>query len=208
MSFINRLLLLVIIILAVYVLWPRNPNLAKFNPQSAAKLEAAAWVAASKADAFGSAKSFYLLYDRQFGISPISSVMLAQGASRTLLLIRRGADEADQEKAIPVLVEFYTRLKNELEADWDPASLARKDFSIWLSVANGGGAEDVAGQIVNLWIALYGQSAGSLNAAAKERAEAMIASAAVIPDGTGDLSATQSLLDASWAKVKTFVEGL
>ncbi|MFV0417070.1 MAG: hypothetical protein ACK5NG_11990 [Chthoniobacterales bacterium] len=206
MSFIIRLIVLIIIILAVYILWPRNPDLAKFSPKSVAELEAKAWVAASKADAFGSAKSFYILYDRQFGFPPIASVMLAQSSSRALLLIRRGADEADQEKALPVLTELYTRMKRELGKDWDSPALARRHYSIWLNVANGGKPEDISKLIVDLWTSVYGSEAGSLTAAAKERAEAMIASAAVMPDGTGDLMTTKSLLDASWEKVKAAVE--
>jgi len=203
MGIINRLILLFIVALLAYILWPRSPSFATFNPEETGRLEAEAWVAVAKGEHMDAAKSYYLLFDRQFGLPPMAAVMGAQNVSRALQLIRKGADDSDQEKAIPLLQEFYISLKKETKSDWDAVALARMDYDIWYSLANGADAAAVAPKITAYWAMLLGPKTASLTKAATERGEAMLASSVVRPGTAVDEAKVQSLLKQSWQAIKT-----
>jgi hypothetical protein len=205
MSLINRLLLLILVGLLVYALWPRKPGLTKFNPESAATYQADAWLAVAEGESLRAAKSYFLLFEREFGIPPTAALMAAQNASRSLQIIRKAADEADQEKARPAFQELYAILKRETKGEWDSDLAARRDFAIWVAVASGTDPQTLATSITELWGMLYGPQAGSLTGPATSYAEAMIASSAVRTGITIDHARTKSLLDVAWQGLRAAV---
>lgn len=176
MRFIIRLILLVIILGAVYALWPRTPHPTTFDPIAVAKLETQAWKSAGSATSLDGVTALYKLYDRQLGFPPFTAVTLAQNGTRSLRIFRTAPDAADQEKALPLLGDSMMAFKNATKADFDTSVASRQLFDAWTQNVDSAPSATLAKSIAEYWGTIYGKPASAFTNAANAYANAMLAS--------------------------------
>lgn len=176
MRLIIRFLLLSLIALVAYALWPRTSHLNAFDAPALAKLETRAWQGAKTATSLDGAMALYQIYDRQYGLSPVSAVKIAQNQTRALNLIRSAPDAADQEKALPYFESALGEIQFATQQPIDAAPAAQSLFRAWVLTLNQAPAPEIGEAIAQSWSALYGKPASVFSQAANHYATAMRAS--------------------------------
>jgi hypothetical protein len=140
---ITKILLLLVAAVAVYALWPRVPQLSKFDPAQIAALEVKAWVAAREGKSLGATTELYKVYDTQLKFSPIASVMIGRSEAEALTNLEKvSADRPDEERTVlPALQEKYAVIKRETKAAFNSDDVARTDLT-WLAMMRHGATPD------------------------------------------------------------------
>ncbi|MFZ4779337.1 MAG: hypothetical protein ACOYM3_28585 [Terrimicrobiaceae bacterium] len=192
----KRLLILGLILIAVYIFWPRSPNLTDFDPQRMSELQVAIWKGSAEKPAPKLILPLYELYERQYHLPPISSLKMALDTDRALHLFHSAPDAADQEKALLPLQTSFSTLKSNTKATFDPNIAARMELMIWILRAD----HAKRAQLMSAWseqIALfYGRSASECLPAARN-----FAIAARFADEANWRAAQASSLEA-WTAIK------
>jgi len=127
----KRLLILFLIVTAAYCFWPRSSSLSSFDPDTMAQIQVAVWKDAAEKKRQELILPLYELYERQYRLPPVSSLMMAFDKARALYTFHTAPDAADQEKALLPLRAVYTRLKNATKSKFDASAAARLELMIW-----------------------------------------------------------------------------
>jgi hypothetical protein len=200
MSLFSKILFGIVVLVVVYALWPRNPQLHKINPKAAARLETKAWEAMQKGNNLKAAFNYYQLYDFQFRISPVQAWNMAQANTSGISKVIGSKDIAEQESQIPRFIEVYTLLQKETGATINPADVGRAAYGMWVRLADGTDADSLKNTIVHYWGLLFLQPALDLGRPAALRADAMLLAFGgqqVEPDW----EKVRALLTSSWQEL-------
>lgn len=177
----GRILLLILIILGVYALWPRKTDLTGYRASTAAAYEVKALESASAKKYFSATWNYYLLFERELKIAPITALRMAQSWTRALSILRNAQDEADQEQALIPLREYFVLLKRASGGSFETERAARAAMMTLLAY-NERASQDVLSDTIAQGLSIvYGGEVDDHKAAAKAAAEAL----ALIPaDGS------------------------
>ena len=192
----KRLLILLLIALAAFCFWPRSPSLSAFDPEKMADLQMAVWKDAAGKKGRELILPLYGTYERQYRVSPVSSLIMAIESSRALSIFHTAPDAADQEKALVPLRTVFARLKNETKSNFDADAAARLELRLWILRADHAKRAQLTSAWSDLLGLLYGLPAADTLPAAK-----MFAQAAKLADEGKWDEARGNALDA-WIAVK------
>lgn len=163
-----RLLLLLVLAVAAYLFWPRTASLGAFDPEKMAELQIAVWKAAADPKSPAPVLPLYELYQRQYGMPPISALKMAFDMARALRVFHTSPDAADQEKAMLPLQAVFVALKDGTKAGFDAGAAARMEFMVWVLMSD----RAKRAQLTTAWseslAVLYGHTAGECLPAAKQ----------------------------------------
>jgi len=200
MRLLIRFVLLILIVVVAYALWPRTPHLTSFDPAKVAKLETRAWQGARSATSLDGALALYQLYDRQYGLPPVSSVKISQSIVRALNLLRTAPDTADQEKALPYFEAGLAEIKFGANLNVDSSAAARALFNAWSLSLEPAAAPQIAGALAQSWSILYGKPASAFTPAANAYADALLANG-FAPGSTADWSRVEASLTKAYEQL-------
>lgn len=169
----RRLLMLGIILLAGYCVWPRTASLTAFKPARIAELQITVWKNAQARQRWELGTSLYKLYVGQYGISPLTALKMAIETSDAMIRFQSAPDAADQEKALVPLDAAFATFQNRLQAPFDSHAAAMMEFQIWSLRANGNRQADLTKAVDEQLALLYGKSSGDCIPAAQKFVVAM-----------------------------------
>jgi len=168
----RRLLIAVVLAVTVYCLWPRTPSLTGFYPDRIAELQVTAWRKTRSGQGWDLTRVLYSTYAGQYGVGPVSALMMANDESKALRIFQAAPDAADQEKALDPLVKVYVALKSQVRGSFDAIAAAQMEFQIW-GLRAGNRSAELASAISEKLALLYGMSPDELLPAAKKFALSM-----------------------------------
>lgn len=128
-------LLLVLLVIAVaglvYALWPRTADLRGFDAAAVGRLETAMWRDYYAKDYRSLATNLYSLYRDVYHFSPTDSLRLAYDAGKAAQIFQPSKSRAEAQAALPLLVSYYTILRDHSGESFDPAKAARLELEWW-----------------------------------------------------------------------------
>ena len=200
MSLFSKILLGLVLLVVVYALWPRHPQLHKINPEAAARMETTAWQALQEGNHLKAAFNYYQLYDFQFRISPVQAWNMARANTAAITKVLTGKSEAAEGLETTEFVEVYTLLQKETGAPISAPEVGRAAYGIWARLADGTSTESLQEAIIFYWEQLFLHPTLELKRPAALRADAMLAAFAH-REATVDWEKVQALLTSSWQEL-------
>lgn len=134
---IPRLLLILVVIVTAYGYWPRESWLDQFDPARMGELQVKAWRQSATGSrmnlgaGFDLGRTYYSIYAEQYKIAPATAAGMAFNSARAMMVFQKSADYNDQETALEYLTPFFTKLKNNTRASFNPETVARAELQIW-----------------------------------------------------------------------------
>ena len=129
------LVLLFLLLLALagagYALWPRQGDLRNFDADAVARLETAMWRDYYAHDYKSLATRLYSLYRDQYHFSPADSAQLAYHSGKAAQLFQPTSSRAEAQVALPMLVSYYTLLRDRSGESFDANNAARLELDWW-----------------------------------------------------------------------------
>lgn len=200
MSLFSKTLVVLLLAVVVYSIWPRYPSLSKFDPVSVADRELTAWAAIRKGNGIKAWGNYFWIYDREFQISPIRALTMSREYTSAVGGILRAADDLDKESYVPRLVEVYVALQRETGMDIDGPGVGRAAFLVWLATSQHADAETIENAVSQYLTALFRVSAATVKPAAALRANAL---RAAFPAGDAPLedARVRAMLQEYWKEI-------
>lgn len=193
-----RLLVLILIILVVYCLWPRQPSLAGFNPQDMGTRLSNIWADAEQKKNFGVFCQEYLRHDLDYRLPPVDCLQMSWNLVQARSMLEKSSDPTVQENAQGLVREYYLRMRNQLKAGFEPEKAAVLEVN-WLARASDAVAEkNIVNSQAELLAVLYGGSREKFQDVAKN-----MYAARLLAEKAGDEAARAEARDAA---VKVFQE--
>jgi hypothetical protein len=138
-------------------------------------------MAALECEAFGQAQarqtaalslSLFRIFQEEFRLAPLAAAQAAWNASQALEDFIESADNADRERALPYLERTFEILRQQTEARFDAAVIARLQLHRWMLAEDDSRQSQLPDAISEILAMLYGGSASDYSAAAKAFAKA------------------------------------
>lgn len=192
----KRLLILFVIVLAVYCLWPRSSSLSACNPERMAQLQVTVWKDAARKKRQELIRPLYETYEGQYRLPPVSSLMMAFDTARALYIFHTAPDAADQEKALLPLKAVFTTLRNATKSNFDADAAAHLELMIWSLRADHAKRGELTSAWSDLIALLYGRPTADALPSAKKFAQA----AKLADEGKWDEA--RSTAAEAWTAVK------
>lgn len=163
---------------AGYLFWPRFPALEAFRPPTIAALECEVFEKAKAHRSAGLLVTLYRIFQEEFRLSPMAAAEAAWNSSQALELFHASADNADRERALPYLERTFAILRQQTEARFDPAVVARLQLHRWMLAADASRQGQLPAAIAEILAMLYGGSASDYPTVANAfaKADRMLAS--------------------------------
>ncbi|MDR3401852.1 MAG: hypothetical protein P4L99_05065 [Chthoniobacter sp.] len=124
-------LALLALIGAAYACWPRQGNLRSFDADAVGRLETGMWRDYYAHDYQSLARRLYSLYRDQYHFSPADSAQLAYDSGKAAQLFQPTASRAEAQVALPLLVSYYTLLRDRSGESFDADNAARLELDWW-----------------------------------------------------------------------------
>lgn len=124
-------LLVLALIGAGYVLWPRQGDLRTFDADAAGRLEMNMWRDYYAHDYRALATRLYSLYHDLYHFSPGDSARLAYDSGEAARLFQPTNNRAEAQVALPLLVSYYTLLRDRSGENFDPEKAAELELDWW-----------------------------------------------------------------------------
>src|SRR2546430_253259 len=120
-KFLKLLLILLLLALAGagYALWPRKGNLRDFDADAVGRLETGMWRDYYGHDYKSLARNLSALSRDQYHFSPADSAQLAYGSGKAAQVFQPTASRAEAQAALPLLVSYYTLLRDRSGESFD-----------------------------------------------------------------------------------------
>ena len=132
MSLFLRLVLVVVLTLAAYFFWPHESSLHAFETARIGELEVDVWRLAQKKDQWDLFLALYRIAEGQYRLPPIAAISVAWHTSAAILIFERGADRADQERALDPLQQAFRILNEQTHAGFDVEVVSRLELFTWM----------------------------------------------------------------------------
>ncbi len=132
--FFVRLAVLVIIALVVvliYAIWPRTGNLRGFDADAVARLETVMWRDYYSKDYKDLAIRLYQVHREQYRFSPGDSVQLSLAAAKATQLFQPTTSREEAQIALPQLIRYFTLLRENSGENFDPVKVAAVELDWW-----------------------------------------------------------------------------
>ena len=167
-----RLVLVVIVAVAGYFLWPHRSSLNAFEPAQIGELEVDVWRLAQKKNRRDLFFTLYRIAEGQYRLPPIAAISVAWYTSDAILTFERGADRADQERALDPLQRALVILKEKTQAGYDVEVVSRLELFTWMLAGDKSKQGQLASAIAEKIALTYRLSAPDCGPAAEEFAKA------------------------------------
>ncbi len=174
---ITKILLLIVVAFAAYLLWPRSASLSGFKPAEMARLQIQNWQGQKDNKGMGSLMARYKIYATQYHISPVTAFRMAQTQGGVLAAIANlkndDSDSVSENRVLGSLTEKYSMLKQAVNGSFDPDALAREEYGWRVTEKDPSGSSDVIiPSICRILAALYGGNPEDYTEAATNIAKA------------------------------------
>ena len=167
-----RLVLVVIVAVAGYFLWPHRSSLNAFEPAQIGELEVDVWRLAQKKNRRDLFFTLYRIAEGQYRLPPIAAISMAWYTSDAILTFERGADFADQERALDPLQQAHRVLTEKTHAGYDVEVVSRLEVFAWMLSGDKSKQGQLASAIAEKIALTYRLSAPDCGPAAEEFAKA------------------------------------
>lgn len=167
-----RLLLVVMVAVAGYFFWPHRSSLNAFDPARIGELEVEVWRLAQQKNRRDLFFTLYRIAEGQYRLPPIAAISNAWYTSAAILTFERGADRADQERAIEPLQRALVILNEQTDARLDVEVVTRLELFAWMLSDDKSKHGQLVSAIAEKNALSYRLSAGECGPAAEEFAKA------------------------------------
>ncbi len=202
---ITKIFLLLVVAFIVYVLWPRTPNLAGFDPAKIAPIEVESWDSALKAKGVDFIVQRYQIYANEWGLSPVAALRIAMKENDGIGTLRRLADSSDREiRSLPAFQEKYVILKRQTGRDFDSDTLARDEVAWRSHEIDAANYDVIARPMAEILAGLYGGTGDRYIEIAYNIVSARaLLDGATLPEGFSDpISAAEEITEQSYVELK------
>lgn len=163
---------MVVLALAAYFFWPHKSSLNAFEAARIGELEVDVWRLAQKKDQWDLFLALYRIAEGQYRLPPIAAISNAWHTSDAILTFERGADRADQERAIEPLQRALVILNEQTDAQLDVEVVTRLELFAWMLSDDKSKHGQLVSAIAEKKALSYRLSAGECGPAAEEFAKA------------------------------------
>lgn len=206
MSLMGKIVVGLLVVLAVYIFWPRQALLVNFVPEKMAAGEVKAWQALREDAGLAATGAYYLIHTGQFGIGPVQALNLGFKESKAIRGVLNSPDEAAQDAFEPLFIEAATILVRETQGTHEGISLGRANFHLWGALSDGEDTVKMVPYVVSQLSHWFGQPGEAIHGAAEMRARALTtAFHGEAADVDWDLVTVQ--LTGSWQAVHSLLLG-
>jgi hypothetical protein len=129
-----RLLLVVLVLIvigAAWIVWPRQGDLRVFDAAAVARLETDMWRDYYNHDHKALAGALYSLYRDQYHFSPGDSAQLAYDSAKAAQIFQPTTGRTEAQAALPYLQKYYTLLRDRSGETFDPDKAASLELDWW-----------------------------------------------------------------------------
>ncbi len=169
----RRLVVVLLIAVAAYCLWPRSTSLTDFDPARMAELQIQLWEQTEARSRTAMFFTLYEIFERQYRVPPIASAMMAFEISKARWMFELAPDPADQEKATEPLKTAFVHLKHATKLPFEPAVVAKMEVTTWTLVADHSRRATLTAAVSEMLAVLYNRPTSEMLPAAKLFARAM-----------------------------------
>lgn len=163
-----RLLVLILIIIVVYCLWPRKPSLTAFSPQDMGARLSSIWTDTKQRKSLDMFYQEYLRHDLDYKLPPVDCLQMSWNLVQARSMLAKSSDPTVQENAQGLLREYFLRLRSQLKATFEPEKAAVLEV-LWLTEARDAVAQkNLVNCQAELLALLYGGSAETFQGVAKD----------------------------------------
>ena len=167
-----RLILVVVVVVAGYFFWPHRSSLNVFEPAQIGELEVEVWRLAQKKNSRDLFFALYRIAEGQYRLPPLAAISFAWHTSDAILTFERGADRADQERALAPLQRALGILNDQTHAGFDVEVIARLELFGWMLSEDKSKQGQLVSAIAEKKALSYGLSAADCGPAAEEFSKA------------------------------------
>jgi hypothetical protein len=168
-----KIVLVGMVAVAGYFFWPHRSSLNAFEPAQIGELEVEVWRLAqmnkNRRDLFF---TLYRIAEGQYRLPPIAAISNAWYTSDAILTFERGADRADQERALVPLQRALVILNDQTNAGYDVEVVTRLEMFAWMLSEDKSKHGQLVSAIAEQKALSYRLSAADCGPAAEEFAKA------------------------------------
>lgn len=123
---------LVLVLICVWIFWPRQPDVRGFDPDAAAGLEARMWRHYYERKHQALVLDLYRLARCQYGFSPSDSIRIAWHAGMAAAAFQPTRSRQEAQAALPELERYFRVIVDgAADLEFDPAKAAREELEWW-----------------------------------------------------------------------------
>ena len=167
-----RLLLVSMLVVAGYFFWPHRSSLNAFEPPQIGEVEVEVWRFAQKKNRRDLFFALYRIAEGQYRLPPLAAMSFAWHTSDAMLTFERGADRADQERALAPLQQALFILNEQTHVGFDVEVVARLELFGWMLSEDKSKQGQLVSAIAEQKALSYGLSAADCGPAAEEFSKA------------------------------------
>jgi hypothetical protein len=173
MSLMGKIFVSLLVLLAVYIFWPRQAMLVDFTPEKLAAGEVQAWQALRKDSRLAATAAFYTIYNGQFSMGPVQALNLSSKETKGIGGVLNSPDESAQTAFEPVFIEAATLFMRETRGPHEGINLGRANFHLWGALADRDDTEKMFPFVVSQLTHWFGLPADKIQPAAEMRSRAL-----------------------------------
>ena len=175
LGFLKKTFLLLIVAGVAYALWPHDPSLDRFSSRSLSALDIAAWHGVEEGRPIESLMALYMIYDRQYGLPPVSAFDASWHALRAMETFSKAADRPDQESALPSLQLVFGILSTKAGMVGDSNVVARLELFEWMLADDVNRSSELTTAVAEKYALMHGVPAARLMDSASVIAKGVVA---------------------------------
>ena len=160
------------LVVAGYFFWPHRSSLNAFEPAQIGELEVEVWRFAQKKNRRDLFFALYRIAEGQYRLPPLAAMSFAWHTSDAMLTFERGADRADQERALAPLQQALVILNEQTHVGFDVEVVARLELFGWMLSEDKSKQGQLVSAIAEQKALSYGLSAADCGPAAEEFSKA------------------------------------
>ena len=160
------------LVVAGYFFWPHRSSLNAFEPPQIGEVEVEVWRFAQKKNRRDLFFALYRIAEGQYRLPPLAAMSFAWHTSDAMLTFERGADRADQERALAPLQQALFILNEQTHVGFDVEVVARLELFGWMLSEDKSKQGQLVSAIAEQKALSYGLSAADCGPAAEEFSKA------------------------------------
>src|SRR5215813_6306973 len=146
----------ILLVAALYAVWPRNADLTAFEPDAMARLETAMWRAYYERRYAALFRDLYTVSRDQHNFSPLDSARIALAAAGAARAFQPSTSRAEAEVALPSLVTYFRILSAGTQVAFDINDAARTELAWWQARREAVPPEEYGAIIARVATLVYG----------------------------------------------------
>jgi hypothetical protein len=164
---------LLLVASALYACWPRQADVAAFDPDSMAWLETSMWRDYYEKRYLALFRDLYVVSRDQYNFSPLDSARIAYAAASAARSFQPSRSRAEAEAALPSLVSYFRILSAGSNIKFDVEDAARTELAWWQARREAVSPDDYGLIIARVAALVYGIDGKDVRQSGLVRAQAM-----------------------------------